>query len=207
MSRRIGTFVEFKEHTLAIARGDRQVNPHEPRVWSEPRQQLIEEPDFKNEKELEDAVALAIKRVISPASQTILLHGFGLDLAVFAEHAGDFRTLFFEIKAFASNHGRCGFGNQRGEGNQIRLLFDDIAMEPRSKLQLSLFNPTVRWLLGNRSRPVGSPRFVLFTCEQAQDAAMGGVRPGKQNNLRLSAFENLWITWPELLKRVGEFIA
>jgi hypothetical protein len=35
MSRRIGTFKEFQEHTLAVARGERRVIPQESRVWSE----------------------------------------------------------------------------------------------------------------------------------------------------------------------------
>lgn len=33
MKTRTGTFEEFKEHTLAIARGERQVDPNEPRIW------------------------------------------------------------------------------------------------------------------------------------------------------------------------------
>jgi hypothetical protein len=37
MSRRIGTFEEFQEHTLAIARGARRVDPGEPRLWLEAR--------------------------------------------------------------------------------------------------------------------------------------------------------------------------
>src|SRR5690348_2044567 len=35
MSRKIGTFREFQEHTLAIARGDRPLDPNEPQVWHE----------------------------------------------------------------------------------------------------------------------------------------------------------------------------
>jgi len=33
MKRRIGTFHEFKEHTLAIAHGDRKFDRSEPKVW------------------------------------------------------------------------------------------------------------------------------------------------------------------------------
>ena len=36
MKSRTGTFQEFKDHTLAIARGERQVAPGEPKVWCEP---------------------------------------------------------------------------------------------------------------------------------------------------------------------------
>jgi len=33
---RSGTFQEFKDHTLAVAKGQRRVEPGEPKVWSEP---------------------------------------------------------------------------------------------------------------------------------------------------------------------------
>jgi hypothetical protein len=32
---RRGLFLEFKDFTLAVARGDRQVDPDEPKVWKE----------------------------------------------------------------------------------------------------------------------------------------------------------------------------
>ncbi|HZU89059.1 MAG TPA: winged helix-turn-helix transcriptional regulator [Stellaceae bacterium] len=35
MKRRIGTFQEFKEHTRAVARGERRVDPNEPKIWCE----------------------------------------------------------------------------------------------------------------------------------------------------------------------------
>jgi hypothetical protein len=35
MKRRIGTFEEFKDYTLAVVRGERQVDAGEPKVWSE----------------------------------------------------------------------------------------------------------------------------------------------------------------------------
>ncbi len=33
MKRRTGTFQEFKDYTLAVARGERRVEPSEPRIW------------------------------------------------------------------------------------------------------------------------------------------------------------------------------
>jgi predicted transcriptional regulator len=42
MSRRIGTFQQFKEYTLVVARGERKVQPGEPRVWCEPAE--LDEP-------------------------------------------------------------------------------------------------------------------------------------------------------------------
>jgi hypothetical protein len=35
MKTRTGTFQEFKEHTLAVARGERTVDPDEPKIWRE----------------------------------------------------------------------------------------------------------------------------------------------------------------------------
>jgi predicted transcriptional regulator len=35
MKRKIGTFDEFKEFTLALARSERRLDPSEPKVWSE----------------------------------------------------------------------------------------------------------------------------------------------------------------------------
>jgi hypothetical protein len=148
------------------------------------------EPAFSTEKELEQAIAVAATELLeAKGSSVVALQGFGLDVALFASLAGRSRTAFFEIKAFSQHHGRCGFGNQRGEGNQIRLLFDGRLQAPRNPDALKLFNPYIRWIMGNRSAPMGSQRFLFFTSEQAQAAAAGtGVRPGKQNNFRLSAF-------------------
>ena len=36
MRQKSGTFREFQDHTLAIARGERRVEPGEPKIWSEP---------------------------------------------------------------------------------------------------------------------------------------------------------------------------
>jgi hypothetical protein len=38
MNRRTGTFEQFKERTLAVARGEREINPNEPKIWCEPTQ-------------------------------------------------------------------------------------------------------------------------------------------------------------------------
>ena len=168
---------------------------------------MITEPHFESEKELENAIATAVQSAAGRTGRAVVLRGFGLDLAVFSEGVVTSRACFLEIKAFSQDHGRCGIGNGRGEGNQIRLLFDEAANAPRDQSQLSVFDRTVRWVLGNRSAPIGSPRFLFFTCKQAQDVAMAGVRPGKQNNLNLSRFKDGdWIAWPALIDNIVEFI-
>ncbi len=55
-------------------------------------------------------------------------------------------------------------------------------------------------------KSLASLAFTFLTCKKIQDAAMGGIKPGKQNNLRLSQFIHLWVTWPELLERIRVFV-
>ena len=35
VSRKTGTFEEFKDYTLAIVRGERAIDPREPTIWAE----------------------------------------------------------------------------------------------------------------------------------------------------------------------------
>src|SRR5215211_2512847 len=35
MNRRSGSFEEFKDYTLAVARGERSVDPRDPKIWCE----------------------------------------------------------------------------------------------------------------------------------------------------------------------------
>jgi predicted transcriptional regulator len=37
-STKTGTFKEFQDFTLAVARGERKVDPHEPKIWIESRE-------------------------------------------------------------------------------------------------------------------------------------------------------------------------
>jgi predicted transcriptional regulator len=36
VKQRTGTFEEFKDYTVAVARGERRVDPREPKIWCEP---------------------------------------------------------------------------------------------------------------------------------------------------------------------------
>lgn len=168
---------------------------------------ILEEPDFATERVLEDAIAVVAQRSLEQAGVAgLVLRGFGLDLAVFSIKDKHSACRFFEVKAFSEHHGRCGFGNQRGEGNQIRLLFDFSRGEQRDASQLRVLDPCVRWILGDRSKLAGSARYAFFTCEQAQAAAANRVKPGKQNNFRMSAFNSSWITWSELVRRIENYV-
>ena len=48
-------------------------------------------------------------------------------------------------------------------------------------------------------------RFMVPKSEQAQAAAMGGVRTGKQNNLRIKSFDH-WHSWDEACKICLDFV-
>jgi hypothetical protein len=47
MKCKIGTFREFKEFTLAVVRGERTIDPDEPKVWVEPAPDETAGPDAK----------------------------------------------------------------------------------------------------------------------------------------------------------------
>jgi hypothetical protein len=167
----------------------------------------ILEPSYSSERELEVAIAEAAQQhLLDRGAQVLVIKRFGLDVAVFYSTAGVSAAHFLEIKSFAQHHGRCGFGNGKGEGNQIRLLFDEVVGQPRPAWQLKVIGSSVGWILGNQTLPHGSPRFVFFNSEEAQAAAANGVRVGKQNNFRLSSFASRWITWPVLMDRIATFL-
>ena len=84
-------------------------------------------------------------------------------------------------------------------------LFDQIAGTHREPHVLRLLDRNVRWLLADGTRPSGSERYAIFTSEQAQAAAMGGVRTGKQNNLRIKSFDH-WHSWDEACKICLDFV-
>ena len=39
---RTGTFEQFKDYTLAVARGEREVDPSEPKIWIERHDDALE---------------------------------------------------------------------------------------------------------------------------------------------------------------------
>lgn len=129
-----------------------------------------------------------------------ILQEFGLDIAVFMEWPNRSTAKFLEVKAFVgSRQGGVGFGNQQGEGLQVDLLMLDQA-------QLAIADRFAWWVLMDGTKPLGSARFVIFSNSQAHRSAMGGVRKGKQNNLRVSTLMNNAITWDELSKEFESFL-
>ena len=130
-----------------------------------------------------------------------VLRQFGLDVAVFLEWPGRrYEVKFLEAKAFVgSRRGGVGFGNGRGEDVQIRLLFE-------SEHAVELTDHYVRWIFADGTREVGSPRYAIFTADQARRAAMGEVQPGKQNNLSVKTLREYALTWAELKEQLETFL-
>jgi len=144
---------------------------------------------------------LGDKKAKGMLSEYFVLQGFGLDLAVFAEGAGGVAScVFFELKAFVGARADgVGFGNGRGRGSQIDLLMLNLS-------QLNLADAVIRWVVVDGTRSWGTARYAFFDNSRAQAAAMGGVRPGKHNNLRVSALLQNAITWYQLSQEVERFL-
>ena len=160
------------------------------------------EPDFGAESELETAVVALAQEAVS--SDSVVMRGFGLDIAVFTAKPRGTVLRLIEVKAFSPHHGRCGFGHGKG-GNQVRLLWDDAVGMPRSASGLNVLDRSIRWVIGHRGRPIGEARYAFLNCTQVQQAASGGVRPGKYNNIRVG--DLTWLSWHELKLRVEEFLS
>ncbi|OAG27974.1 hypothetical protein [Thermodesulfatator autotrophicus] len=171
----------------------------------------VQEPDIeqgsKPEETFHKAVIKAVenlleqKKVSGSLVNYFILQDFGLDIAVFMKWSNNrFTVRFFELKAFiGSRQGGVGFGNQQGKGSQV-----DILLLENS--QLNLANQFIRWLLVDGTKPKGSSRFIIFDNIQAKNAAMGGVRRGKQNNFRINTLVNNATTWDNFLKELEDFL-
>src|SRR5579859_1349998 len=162
----------------------------------------IPEPkDVYPEERFQSAIVAVMRDVLNASGQKfVLLEGFGLDIAIFIATPYGSIARFIEVKAFgAQRMGGVGFGNGRGVGAQVDLLLTHDNC-------LSLLDPIVRWTYVDATREIGSKRYCLFTCEKAKVGAMGGVARGKQNNLRISAFEQNLVDWVQLQIQIQQFL-
>ena len=150
----------------------------------------IEEPDVIKGYAPEETFHRAIKNEVEEIlncmksngslSEYFILDKFGLDLAIFMKRFDSGSTVrFFELKAFDLDKGGVGFGNRRGEGSQV-----DLLLLPEQ--QLILADEFIRWMLVDGTKPKGTRRYAIFSSREAKSATMGGVKRGKQNNLRVN---------------------
>lgn len=65
--KRTGTFQEFKDYTVAVARGERRVDPREPKIWCEPI-----EADEGADREVQFASLEAGAKLLSAKNRTLL---------------------------------------------------------------------------------------------------------------------------------------
>jgi hypothetical protein len=153
------------------------------------------------EASLQTAIVAEVRQILDQAGITyILIERFGLDIGVFIRKGGIDYARFIELKAFVgSRMGGVGFGNNRGEGPQVDLLLN-------SPSDLAILDSSVLWILGFGNRPLGSPRYSLFTSVQAKKASMGVVNRGKQNNLRINDLMNSLVRWTEVSSALCEFL-
>ena len=153
------------------------------------------------ESVFEAAIRGAAERMLRDAGVVYaVVPKFGLDLGIFLQDSSGPRARFVEAKVFAAARpGGVGFGNQQGRGPQVDLL---LCSEP----ELLILDSSVRWVLADATLPVGTARYAVFTCRTAKQAAMGGVRKGKQNNFRVSAFASGLLTWSQALSELRAFL-
>jgi len=154
------------------------------------------------EQSLQQALMAEVHSLLTQAEVNfILLEGFGLDIAAFIQRGGRNYVRMIEVKAFVgSRAGGVGIGSNKGSGSQVDLLL-------HSSAELKIVDSSIRWVLGMGTLAKGSPRYAVFTSDQAKQAVMGDkVARGKQNNLRISDFQNELVTWDEFLRMLRQFL-
>lgn len=156
--------------------------------------------DLRSEADFEEAILSACLRQAADRGVTLaLIKRFGLDLA-FAGDFGSTSIRWLEIKAFSDQRmGGVGFGNQRG-GCQV----DFLRLPP---YLLKRLDSSVRWCFADLTKSPGTARFSLLTSEQAQRAAMGEIRLGKQNNFRVSTVFAAPTDWRTFLNAIFGFLS
>lgn len=165
--------------------GDSEVFPKEPE-------------EVYPEEKFEEALNELFKRVKDRYRRTTIVPKFGLDFAFFCSDTCRTRVTFVEVKSYGGQRqGGIGFGNGKGEGPQVDILLSD---------SIDLLDKCVRWAFADATRNVCSPRYALLNCTEAKAVAMNGVAKGKQNNFRVSALSQHFVSWEEFCKRLLKFL-
>jgi len=153
------------------------------------------------EKSLHDALVKSIRDKSEQLDKEIIIfEEFGLDISIFFKENQHLEFRFIEVKTFVgSRPGGVGVGSSKGNGSQIDLL----ELLPN---ELEIFEKNILWVMGFGTLPEGSPRYKCLSSNDVQVTAMGGIRRGKQNNLRVSEWQNGLIEWGSLLDEVFEFL-
>lgn len=163
---------------------------------------MISEPTVIAPEFVFEAAVIEVVRdlVREQGCDCVVVPRFGLDVALFLGKNGHTYSRFLEAKVYAAGRpGGVGFGTQAGQGPQVELLLC-------SEKDLSLLDTSVRWILADATRQPGTKRYALFDSRRAKAAAMGEVRKGKQNNLKISGIQDCFVAWTALVEQLREFL-
>lgn len=165
---------------------------------------MTAEPQLKSEETFQAASLAALRErldgELATAFHYAIIEPFGLDAAVIVRSGTKTGLRLIEFKAFAGQRpSGVGFGNRRGEGPQVDLLALPDAL-------LAVVDPWVRWCFADLSQPRGEARYSVITSVEARTCAMGGVRPGKQNNFSIRQALARPLTWDAFLDELHRFV-
>jgi len=137
-----------------------------------------------------------IQATLKHGSLTWTAPKFGLDISAEVRHSAAAAVTHIEIEAKSyggQRAGGVGFGTAKG-GPQVEILLDNASL------------PQVRWAFADDTRPYGTARYALLTCDEARRVAMGVVKIGKQNNFSISKIKPYWAEWPMFCENLRSFL-
>ena len=134
---------------------------------------------FANEKCVEDHIRELIAQHITASNPYIFaFENQTISDVVICRNCSPQAIYFIEVKCFQLSNGRLGLGSQKGGGIQPEIL----------KKRPAYLESNLRWLI---CRDDKDDRYWLVTSETLCSHISGGHIGNKQNNIRLSLFENV----------------
>jgi hypothetical protein len=134
--------------------------------------------NINSEKDFEKEVSDIIKGDILVVNKNLLLLDNKKSVDILVCRNGTNSKLFFiEIKYHKINHGRLGFGHEKGAGFQPELLMR----------RPDYFESNLRWIIGSEE----SDSFFLLDNEQILNYIQGGKIDTKFNGLQKKLFKEI----------------
>ncbi len=159
---------------------------------------ITNEPNFKNENELRDGLINEIRAILSDTKRIndfCITKSEPLDIYTIISKLGDQLSVkFIEVKHYSPQNNRIGFS-----GFQVDLLI-------RKEEELSWLNHCISWVFGDKTKPLGTERFVLLDNVQAKKCAANGVKRGKQNNFTISKISANLVSWSDLSQKIKNYL-
>jgi hypothetical protein len=134
--------------------------------------------NINNERDFEKEVRGIIKDDILIVNKNLLLleSKKSVDILV-CRNGTDPKLFFIEIKYHKKNHGRLGFGHEKGAGFQPELLI----------CRPEYFESNLRWIIGSEE----SDSFFMLDNEQILNYIQGGKIDFKFNGLQKKLFKEI----------------